>query len=117
MSAAAWILLGMISGLVAAQAVSGTRLGIVFDVVSAISLAAVAGAVAYRLLGGVVVTPFNFWSMCVAMATSVVLVAMHNAFMASHVTIFRPRRSGPQRLQAGPGSPRAVQHRNRLRPD
>jgi uncharacterized membrane protein YeaQ/YmgE (transglycosylase-associated protein family) len=88
MSVVAWICLGLVSGLVGGRLANGVRLGILFDIVSGIAVACIAGAIAYRF-AGVAVTPFNFWSLTASMTTAVVLLAMHNAFMARHPSAVR----------------------------
>lgn len=82
MSAIAWVVLGLVSGLVAERAVSGMSRSVVFKIVSGIAVASIAGALAYRFVEGVVVTPFQFWALCASMTGAVVLPAMHDSFMA-----------------------------------
>jgi uncharacterized membrane protein YeaQ/YmgE (transglycosylase-associated protein family) len=85
MSIIAWILLGLVSGFIASKIVNHTGEGVLLDIVLGI-VGAVAGGFLFGLLGVGGVTGFNLWSIFVAVAGSVVVLAAYHAITRRPLT-------------------------------
>lgn len=77
MSLFVWILLGLVFGLVAGQAASCAKLGVTCTIALGITLAAVAGACADHVAGGVDVTRVQLWTMIGSMVGAVIVLVAH----------------------------------------
>jgi uncharacterized membrane protein YeaQ/YmgE (transglycosylase-associated protein family) len=73
------IILGGLSGWIASELTRGHGLGLMWNIVVGITGAILASLV-MMLFGGVGVTGFNLWSFFVAIAGSVILLLLVNAF-------------------------------------
>jgi uncharacterized membrane protein YeaQ/YmgE (transglycosylase-associated protein family) len=85
MSIIAWILLGLVSGFIASKIVNHTGEGVLLDIVLGI-VGAVAGGFLFGLLGVGGVSGFNLWSIFVAVAGSVVVLAAYHAIARRPLT-------------------------------
>lgn len=72
MSILAWIVLGLVSGLIASQFVGGGR-GLLMDLVVGV-VGAFVGGMAFNLIGQTGVTGFNLWSIFVSVIGAVMVL-------------------------------------------
>jgi uncharacterized membrane protein YeaQ/YmgE (transglycosylase-associated protein family) len=79
MSIVAWIIMGLVAGLVASRIVDHRGPGLVLDVVLGIAGALVGGFL-FRLGGSTGVTGFNLWSVFVSMIGAIILLGISHAF-------------------------------------
>lgn len=77
MSILGWIILGGLAGWIA-SALTGSREGLLMDIVIGIVGAFIGGFV-FALAGGAGVTGFNLWSLCVAVVGAVILIVVVRA--------------------------------------
>jgi uncharacterized membrane protein YeaQ/YmgE (transglycosylase-associated protein family) len=80
MSFIAWIVLGLISGLVASLIVNKRGAGVILDVLLGIG-GALVGGVLFDAFGSVGVTGLNLWSMFVSVVGASLLIVGYHAIM------------------------------------
>jgi uncharacterized membrane protein YeaQ/YmgE (transglycosylase-associated protein family) len=85
MSIIAWIFLGLVSGFIASKIVNHSGEGVVLDIVLGI-VGAVVGGLLFGLFGVEGVNGFNLWSILVAVAGSVVVLAAYHAIARRPLT-------------------------------
>jgi uncharacterized membrane protein YeaQ/YmgE (transglycosylase-associated protein family) len=78
MSILAWMVLGLIAGLVASKLVNKTGEGVVMDIALGI-VGALAGGWLFQQFGQPGVTGLNLWSLIVAVVGAVVLLVVYHA--------------------------------------
>jgi uncharacterized membrane protein YeaQ/YmgE (transglycosylase-associated protein family) len=74
----AWIVFGLIAGFIASKVANHAGEGPLLDIVLGV-VGAVVGGFLFNLVGASGVTGFNIWSMFVAVAGAVVLLAAYHA--------------------------------------
>jgi uncharacterized membrane protein YeaQ/YmgE (transglycosylase-associated protein family) len=82
MSIIAWLVLGLISGFIGSKIVDNRGHGVVIDIVVGI-IGAFLGGGLFNFFGASGVTGFNLYSILVAVAGSVVLLAVYYSFRRS----------------------------------
>ena len=85
MSIIAWIILGTIAGFVASKLVSGRGEGFVLDLVLGV-VGAIVGGLLFNQFGSAGVTGFNLYSMFVATAGAVVVLAAYHMVFARRIS-------------------------------
>jgi uncharacterized membrane protein YeaQ/YmgE (transglycosylase-associated protein family) len=75
----AWLILGLVAGFIASKVVDHRGQGVVLDIVLGI-VGAFVGGFLFHLIGGYGVTGFNAWSLLVATAGAILVLALWNAF-------------------------------------
>lgn len=78
MSLIAWLFLGLISGFIASKLVNKTGSGLIMDIVLGVVGAFVGGFVSTRMFGAPGVTGFNLYSLLVAVAGAVLVLAAYH---------------------------------------
>ena len=81
MNIVAWILVGLTSGMIAGQAASCAKLGVMGNVALAITSVVVVGALLDFWAGGVEATHVQFWSMFAAMTVAVIVLVTRDERM------------------------------------
>ena len=82
----AWILLGLIAGVLAGMVMRGGGFGIIGDIVVGI-IGALIGGFLFSALGSTGVTGFNLWSLFVAFVGACVLIAILRAVSGSRARV------------------------------
>jgi len=83
MSIIGWIVLGLLAGFIASKIVNKTGEGLFLDIVLGI-VGAVVGGFLFNLIGQVGITGFNLWSLFVAIAGAVLLLAAYHLVTGRH---------------------------------
>ena len=79
MSILAWVVLGLFSGFLSSKMMNEGGEGILFDILLGI-VGAVVGGFVFTRLGSTGITGFNVWSLIVATAGAMILLALKRAF-------------------------------------
>jgi uncharacterized membrane protein YeaQ/YmgE (transglycosylase-associated protein family) len=83
----AWLILGLVAGFIASKVVDHRGQGVVLDIVLGI-VGAFVGGFLFHLIGGYGVTGFNAWSLLVATAGAILVLALWNAVAGRRRTAF-----------------------------
>ncbi len=79
MSVLAWMVLGLIAGLVASNILSRSGQGLLLDLVLGV-IGAVVGGFLFTAIGATGITGFNLYSMLVAIVGAIVVLWAYHAF-------------------------------------
>ena len=82
----AWLLLGLIAGVLAGMVMKGGGFGIIGDIIVGI-IGALIGGFIFSALGGTGVTGFNLWSLFVAFVGACVLIAILRAVSGNRARV------------------------------
>ena len=82
----AWLLIGLIAGVLAGMVMRGGGFGIIGDIVVGI-IGALIGGFLFSALGSTGVTGFNIWSIFVAFVGACVLIAILRAVSGSRARV------------------------------
>ena len=86
MSFLAWIVLGLISGLIASKIVNKSGQGVVMDIVLGI-VGAVAGGWLFNAIGHIGVTGVNLYSILVAVVGAVIVLFIYHALVGNRARV------------------------------
>ncbi len=78
MSILAWLIMGLVAGLIASKIVNHTGAGVLLDIVLGV-VGAFVGGFLFHLVGASGVTGFNIWSLLVSVVGAVVVLAIFHA--------------------------------------
>ena len=76
----AWLVVGLIAGFIGSKIVNKSGEGLILDVILGI-IGGVVGGVIFQALGFAGVTGINLWSILVAAAGAVIVLALYHAVM------------------------------------
>jgi uncharacterized membrane protein YeaQ/YmgE (transglycosylase-associated protein family) len=82
----AWIVLGLIAGLLASAVMRGGGFGIIGDIIVGV-VGALIGGFLFSALGSTGVTGFNLWSIFVAFLGACILIALLRAVSGSRARV------------------------------